>query len=302
MHTFTIDPTTMPMHRAIFYSIIALFAVIFTIVGSMLFGRLPSPKDTTPQVAAVGVISPFIYSFNSTSTLYEAGSMQESTSPYWFVNSGAMMIIKNGIGSTAMGNLELGNKWQLLYAAMNPIDSDQGLHPQNTFRLVSRNSWDNVRLSAAFKIVRDNLSTSSNRNASNGLLFMSRYRDSQTLYYAGVRVDGTAVIKKKYHGTYYTMAQKAIFPGTYDRALLPNLLPHGEWFNLKNETITNADGTVAVRLFMQRAGEPSWTKILETTDDGKKFGNTPPITGSAYVGIRTDFMDVLFDNYRAEIL
>ncbi len=130
---------------------------------------------------------------------------------------------------------------------------------------------------------------------------MSRYRDNgKTLYYTGIRVDGTAVIKKKYNGTYYTMAQKKIIPGTYDRTKNPNLLPHRTWIDLKQTTLTHPDGSVTVSLAMKQVGERSWTELLSAIDDGKRYDRTPVILGESAAGIRTDFMDVRFDNYRLE--
>lgn len=282
--------------RTITYAFVALGAIILLVPLGSSDIALPGVPSTGITAA---VTSPFVYSFNSSGILREAGDSDESTSPYWWVNSGARLAIDGGLGMTNQGELPLADRFRALYAAMNPLDTDFGKYPQNTFRLVSKSTWDNVRLSAQFKITKDNLTLSPNRNASNGLLFMSRYVDSQSLYYAGIRVDGAAVIKKKYKGIYYTMAHKKIFDGTYSYSSEPNLLPHEEWVGLKNETVTNPDGSVTVRLYMQREGA-AWSKVLEATDDGKKYGGTPPITGSHYIGIRTDFMDVLFENFRAE--
>lgn len=226
--------------------------------------------------------------------------MLESTSPYWWLNSGGYFNIRDGVGATAQGDLGLLDPWRIIYAAANPTDTDGGKHPQNLLRLVTKSSWKEVREEASFYIVRDNFSASPNQNASNGLLLMSRYQDAgQTLYYAGIRVDGTAVIKKKYKGTYYTMAQEKVFPGTYEGSSQDkNLLPHNEWVSLRSETTTNEGGTVTVKLFMKRAGG-EWKELLSATDTGKNFGATP-ITTAGYGGIRTDFMDVKFDNFKLE--
>src|SRR6185369_16002123 len=148
-----------------------------------------------------------------------------------------------------------------------------------------------------------NFSSSTNRNASNGLLFFGRYKDSETLYYAGIRVDGTAVIKKKYRGTYYTMAQKKIFQGTYEGVSSnKNLLPHNEWIEMRSDIKTNPDGTVAINLYIRREGKETWELLLSTFDDGVAFNNTPPITGEGAAGIRTDFMDVEFKDFRVTSL
>jgi hypothetical protein len=268
-------------------------ALMLTSMGSIAY--VPTATLTPDK--------PFVYTFNSAGTLYEAGSITESTSPYWWVNSGAKLIMKDGIGMTVQDELSSSDRWYTLYKKANPTDTDNGTHPQNLFRLVSRNAWGSVREQAQFRIREDNLSGSSNRNASNGLLLMSRYAPGgDTLYYAGIRVDGDAVIKKKYKGTYYTMAQKEIFPGTYDRTSNPNLLPHNEWLNLRLDTVTKSDGTVELRLYLLQEGESVWKLIASAVDDGKKYGGTPPLKADGYVGIRTDFMDVEFETLRVEKL
>lgn len=262
-------------------------------------GLAAAPK-LSPMPAKNDLV--FSYTFNSPGTLEEEGSMEESSSPYFWLNSGGRLIIQNGVGSTIEGALPASDRWYQEYAATNAEDTDGGAHPQNIFRLVTKTQWQDVAAQASFKIDADNLSSSHNRNASNGLLLMNRYADDgQTLYYAGVRVDGTAVIKKKYKGTYYTMAQDPVFDGTYNGEVDDkNLIPHGQWLGLKTEVVTSTTtGAVTVSLYMKREDETQWSKILEAEDSGQ-YDRTPPITAPGYEGIRTDFMDVEFKDYRLE--
>jgi hypothetical protein len=274
-----------------------LFLVLFLVVGAYAF----MPMDLRPERQRAAIIaSPFLYTFNSPGVLNETARMGDSTSPYWWVNSGGRLLIKDGIGTTMVGGAPLLDRWRIAYALSNPTDTDGGRHPQNLFRSVSRHSWENARVEAQFKIQKDNWSQSPNRNASNGLLLMTRYLHSDTLYYAGLRVDGYAVIKKKYDGTYYTMAQKRMYAGNYVQGGKVNVLPHGRWLGLRSETVTNADGSVTIRLY-QEGADGSWKKILESEDSGQ-YGGTAPISGKGYIGIRTDFMDVAFDAFRAETL
>lgn len=258
----------------------------------------PSPETLHPRQAS----NAFWYVFNVDGTLEETGAPEESASQYWWLNSGGRFIISNLMGETMEGAASPADPWYQEYARTNPIDTDGGTHPQNLFRLVTRSSWPSASVRAFFYIAADNFSRSSNRNESNGLLLMSRYQDQgQTLYYAGLRVDGTAVIKKKYKGTYYTMAQKAVFPGTYRGTQDDiNLIPHAEWISLKTDTV-NEGGRVVVTLFMRRAGEKDWTQILTATDAGD-YGNTPPLLAPGRIGIRTDFMDVRFRAFVIEPL
>ncbi len=254
-----------------------------------------APLTSSAALAIIGNTSVFDYSFSVPGTLAEAGSAGESWSGYWWVNSGAYMHLADGTGMTNQGTLDAGNKWRTTYANANPTDTDNGTHPQNIFRLVSRQTWANVQEKAYFKINKDNLSASPNRDAHNGLLLMSRYGNSgQTLYYAGVRVDGKAIIKKKLNGTYTTLASKTVFSGAYNRSNNPNLLPKDTWIGLRSETINNSDGSVTIKLYMDKGKTGKWTLVAEAKD-------TSPSTlrNAGYGGIRTDFMDVEFDNFSA---
>jgi len=258
-------------------------------VASCILFTVPSSAAAITALS----LSSLDYQFMVDGTLAEAGSMGESSSPYWWLSSGGYLVLDGGKGMTNQGSLPNGNEWRTAYNSSNSLDTDGGTHPQNIFRLVSRSTWDNVRTDASYKIVKDNFSSSPNRNQSNGLLQMLRYKDQYNLYYAGIRVDGKAVIKKKKNGTYTTLAEKQIFPGTYSISGNVNLLPHGSWVTLRTETVTNSDGSVSIRFYVKKPGETAFTKVLEAKDSSN------PITGSGYVGVRTDFMDVEFDNFKA---
>ena len=255
------------------------------------------PDRQTASLAAM-VKSPFYYTFKVDGVLDEAGRMDDSSSPYFWLNSGGQFILKDGIGKTVQGELNKFNKWRLAYYASNPIDTDDGYHPQNILRLVTRSKWQNFRQEVFYKITKDNLSASPNRNASNGLLLFNRYLNGNNLYYTGIRVDGTAVIKKKINGTYFTMSQKPIFSGSkYDVNTSPSLLPKNIWIGLRSEVKTNNDGTVSIKLFMDNGKTGNWVLIAEAKDDGKSYGGAA-ILSEGYAGMRTDFTDVEFDDYR----
>lgn len=270
-----------------------LYMLLSTIAAAGLYLALQSPLPTTI------IASPFEYLFNSSGTLYEAGSMSKSTSPYWWLNSGAKLVLDGGTGKTVHGSLPTDDKWRKLYASANPIDTDNGYHPQNIFRLVSKSEWQNFRQQAYLKISADQLSDSPNRNASNGLLLFNRYIDGDDLYYTGVRVDGTAVIKKKVGGTYYTLAQKKLFPGAYDRSANPNLLPKNKWIGIRADVTNTPDGKASIKFYTDVGKTGTWTLALSVLDDGSRGAI---IDGSGAAGMRTDFMDVEFDDYKIERL
>lgn len=239
----------------------------------------------------------FLYNFNSAGTLNESGNMAESSSPYWWLNSGGILNIENNTGSTNVGELPKFSKWRLLYRISNPKDTDQGYHPQNIFRLISRNTWKDFQMETYFKIIKDNLSSSTNRNVSNGLLLMSRYQNANNLYYVGIRVDGTAIIKKKWQGEYFTLAQEKIFSGIYDRQNNPSLLPKDKWIGISTIIKNNIDGSVSIELLLDTDDSKQWKTIMRTIDY-KGGSDHDPIINSGSNGIRTDFMDVQFRDFK----
>lgn len=246
------------------------------------------------------VVSPvFIFKFDSKEELQEAGSMEKTQSPYWWLNSGGIFYSDSGIGKTIQKELVADNFWRELYNKNNPRDTDNGFHPQNIFRLVTRGSWKTFQQDGYFRVVANNLSKSRYRNSSNGLLFFNRYLDGDNLYYTGVRVDGFAVIKKKIKGKYYTLAYNQIYPGKYDREKNPNLLPHNQWIGLRSEVLTIDDNSVSIKLYVDRERSGNWELVAEAVDEGKKYGKGP-FMDAGHGGIRTDFMDVEFDDYRIE--
>lgn len=229
--------------------------------------------------------------------------MSESLNSYWWVNSGAFLIKEDGVGKTLFDEIDKNSKWQKAYLQYNAADTDNGYHPQNIFRLVTRSKWQNFQQTIYAKIKKYNLSESKNRSESNGLLLFNRYLDSDNLYYVGIRVDGTAVIKKKINGNYYTLAQKSFYKADvpYNRDTNPNLIPGQKWIGLRSEIKTNSDNTVGIKLFIDKDKTGNWVLAAEANDDGKTYGGAT-ILNEGYAGIRTDFMDVEFDDYKIFII
>ncbi|MBX4189458.1 hypothetical protein KW785_02580, partial [Candidatus Parcubacteria bacterium] len=240
---------------------------------------------------ATAVSSPFTYHFSTNGTLVETNLSDKSSSGYWWLSSGAKMNLLSGAGQTLHGSLPTTDPWRVLYATANPSDTDNGYHPQNIFRLVGRSLWHNVRQEAYFKIDKDNLSGSSNRNASNGLFFFNRYQDQDNVYYSGLRVDGYAVVKKKLRGSYTTLTSTKVFSGAYNRASNPNLLPKNTPIGFRTETTTSG-GKVYIKLYTDVGKTGTWKLVASATD------TSSIMDASGYGGIRTDFMDVTFDDYK----
>jgi hypothetical protein len=277
--------------------LIILSAIAVGYEGIKIISR---EKDSSPQEKIVAS-SPFIYSFNTKERLEEVGGESESISPYWWIDSGGFMDMDGEVGKTAQGSLPANDGWRLRYAKSNPEDTDGGYHPQNIFRLISKSVWENFREEVYFKIEKDELSQSPNRNESNGLLLFMRYIDSNNLYYTGLRVDGMAVIKKKLGGTYYILQETPVFSGRpYDRDVNPNLLPKNVWIGIRGEIMTLSDKTVSIKTYIDIGKTGVWKEILSAIDNGKNAGK--PILDASPVGIRTDFMDVSFSKFKIEAL
>ncbi len=257
---------------------------------------LYAPNQYRPEAAAP--VLPFQYDFSANGRLQEAETADKSSSPYWWLNSGAYFTLWNGYGSTVQNELMASDKWRKLYAYTDPGETEHGTRPQNIFRLLTKAAWTDVAQEAVLRVNRYNASTDPHRGESNGVLLFSRYQDGDTLYYAGLRVDGNAVIKKKQHGTYYTLALEKVFSGTYDRTDRPNLLPNGAWIGLRLETKNLDDHRVALRLYADVGHTGSWTLVASAIDDGKAYGGAA-LTEPGHGGIRSDFMDIDIDSYRA---
>lgn len=228
------------------------------------------------------------------SLLSESGSAEESRNEYWWLNSGGLVRLNGSAGKTNLGDLATTSAWRLKYAESNPEDTDDGFHPQNLFRLLTQEKFRNQVQQGYFKILKNNLSQSEHREQSNGILLISRQRDGGNLYYAGLRVDGYAVIKKKVAGVYHTLALVPIYANNiYDREAVPNLLPTGKWLGLRS-VVYDEGGVVTIALLIDREGQGDWQLVARVRDGGESGA---PLLEAGRSGIRTDFMDVEFERY-----
>ena len=169
------------------------------------------------------------------------------------------------------------------------------------FRLVHRRSdWNNTRQHVKFRIDKTILDKSKSRKQSNGIFLWSRYQDQHNLYVAGVRVDGQAVIKRKSAGEYKTLAFSQVWSNknSYYRDKNPQLIPENQWFGLRLDTITSKNGEdVELVLYIDKEDKGKWQELIRYTDTRDTDTFKGPIFDSGHVGIRSDFMEVSYDNY-----
>jgi hypothetical protein len=280
-------------------SILIVMVIALVILETALLRRRQAPLPEEEQIASVGVTTEreFLYTFATPGILEESGNLQESRSPYWWLNSGGRLYIAGGIGRTVQDD-NAGEKWRRAYKASNPEDTDEGEHPQNIFRLLTKSKWGSTRQEVKFRLSKIILSESKNRNDSNGVLLMQRYQDRDNLYYAGVRVDGNAVIKKKKEGNYYTLAITPLFysEALYNRDTTPNIIPGDKWIGIRSEVATDGLGRVHISLSADKNNNGEWQKVIDIIDNGQTGG--APIVGPGLSGIRTDFLEAEFDDFR----
>lgn len=248
--------------------------------------------------SAVTISLPWSYTFSSPGTLNQTATVAQSGSPYWWVASGGQLKVSSGLGQSLQGNVTSSNSWYNTYKKSNPVVSDNGSHPQNIFSMFARTPELNIDQSVSVKINRDNLGTVSNRNPWNGIFLSSRWLDNNNYYIAGIRDDGHAIVKKKVNGTYYTLAEKQIFPGTYDAVSNPNLLPKNVWLRIRSVVYTDSTGNVRIQLYLDRTQSGLWELVLDTVDNGS---SGTKINSQGLLGLRSDFMDIVMDNYKLSL-
>lgn len=259
--------------------------------------KRPQSGSSTPTSPTSAPMTSFSDAFSASATITETNTAATSSSKRWWVNSGAYLYTGGGIAQTVTGALASTDPWFGEYASSNPIDTDGGVHPQNIFRLVQKDLWQNFSQEVYYTATAIHESTSPNRNASNGLFLFNRYQNGDNLYYVGLRVDGNAVIKKKYNGTYYTMGTAKVFPGVYNRDTNPNLLPLDTAIGIRSIVTNTPTGSVSIKMYTDVGKTGVWKLVLDVTDTPGTYGSAI-IDGSGLAGIRTDFLDVVFEDYK----
>lgn len=231
----------------------------------------------------------------SDSVLEETASPEESSSEKFWLNSGAYFYVFDGVGSTVTGSLEEGSKWQQAFWEYNPESTQGGFYPQNIFRLLTRDVWQNSQSTLEFVVHQNNLAKTPERNESNGVLLFMRYIDSDNLYYAGLRVDGHAVLKRKTFGEYETLAEVPVIEGTYHSITNPNLLKLNSPYSIRSSIKNNSYGDPVVDFYYRENPSDAWHHVFSYLDMSENA-----IRATAHNGIRTDFMDVEFLRYEVK--
>ena len=272
---------------------------------------VPSDSDAEPveqvlgqiKVASVSVLPPLCGRdvFCVQKVIEEAPNMVVSSSADWWLASGGRVMGDGTVINTLKGKLGGSDRWRKLYARSNPKDTDQGYRPQNVFRLVYRHLYRDYTQQVYFKVLANNFSDSVYRNETNGVHFFNRYQDANNLYYTGVRVDGTVAVKKKVNGRYYTIIETQIYPGMYTRESKKSLLPVKQWIGIKTKIENLGKGEVSIKVYLDREHTGEWVLVAAVKDSDGAYGGKV-FADPGYTGIRSDFMDVEFQDYAVKKL
>lgn len=103
--------------------------------------------------------------------------------------------------------------------------------------------------------------------------------------------------KKKLRGTYSTLKSNKVYSGHYNIDFSPNLIPTNRRIGIKTKISTNVKGKIDITMYLDdpQLGE-GWTQVLQVEDSE---ADSELILKKGYAGIRSDFMDVIFDDYQA---
>lgn len=228
--------------------------------------------------------------------LLEASRERESDDSEWWLRSGGRVLLDGDGFSTVHGALESEDVMRVRYGRYSSEVTDNGYHPQNVFKLQSRDELENLQQELTATIDAVNLYNAENVHPWNGLSLISRRQDSQNYYFAEVRMDGKAVIKRAHDGSYTTLASEQVFEGEYDALERPNLLPIGAEFSINSTTVTQESGSVELAISLDIDSDGDVDEEVTAIDDGSAYDGTP-ITEAGTYGVYSDYMDVHATQY-----
>src|SRR6185503_13778796 len=233
--------------------IIGNAVLVLVVALSAWYLAKPAHAQTDPS---------FYYTFNNPGTLNEALSIAQSTSPYFWLRDGGILAIAGGAGT----------------------QRDAG-----RFLLLERALVRDSTTDALLNRTAEVFSSAADAQPYDGEAVYARYGDDNNFYYAGLRADGTVILKKKQEGAYATLAQAPLFGGTYS-ASHPDLIPHNTWIGLRLSVTTLASGAAKLVFFVDVGNTGSWKEVLSATD------TTPLAAGLS--GIESDHADMEISSFK----
>ena len=208
-----------------------------------------------------------------------------ATDATWEMQSGSVFQ-RNGIGWTGQPDGTYPN-----------IDSSNGTH-SSIFRLrTKRADFGNVAVDTDLRTNALSSTSATPAVSWDGVHMWLHYQSEYSMYYISFnRRDGVVMVKKKVPGG--TMVNGSPSPsdenGGHYYPLTPEVkgaypIPFGAWQHLRGTIVTNADGTVTIKGYIDGVLKVS------VVDNGSIGG--PPITAPGRTGLRGDNADLEFDNF-----
>lgn len=249
-------------------------------------------------MAAIGLVmsnQPAVFA-ETNGGLQEADQERLSDSNEWWLEAGGLVHITDTGFKTLHGPVADDNQMRLKYAEYSSRVSDNGYHPQNSFRLYNRNSAENKHQEMTATVDADNLYNRDNVQPWNGLSQVMRFQDSDDYYFAEIRMDGKAVIKRVHDGLFTTLAAEKIFPGEYDAMENHNLIPLNTPIHMTSDITTTDDGNVEITFTVDVENDGNVEGQLSVVDDGSRYANDP-LTKSGKSGVYSDYMEMTVTDY-----
>lgn len=229
-----------------------------------------------------------------------------SSSPDWQMTSGSLFA-QSGVFWTGKPDTCDNDKTSPNASSTNCTDSS--VFRLNTARTFSGNISVSLSIKQLGNIHNDNCN--SDDTCWYGTHVWLRYQNQFNLYYVSVnRADGDVAIKRKVpcgtdnSGTYFVL-------GTY----VKHGFQSGSWNAYTTTIQTNSDGSVTIKLYddnestttpidvgTDRGGtNPNWTASC-TTPGHYTSAAYPPITADGAVGVRGDYANFEFTNFKVTAL
>ncbi len=266
---------------------LSAIAVLAVIVGTQSFAS---------AATAANINLPFSYNFSYPGQLEQAQTIDQSSSPYFWLKYGGRVKIANGVGSTITGSVPATDTWYKVYSKMDLVEFDNGSHPQNRFFMLMRNSGSETDTSSQVYLnhLASNLSNIKNVHEYNAESLVVRYQDDNNYYFASIRTDGYLTLRKKVGGVYKTLASKKVLAGSFNPTSAPDLIPTNKWIGLKVTVINSSTSMPTLTVYTDIGRTGTWRMELSATDDPAVYGQS--IANAGLVGIKSDYSDMQFDD------
>lgn len=115
-----------------------IIIISILITGTYIFVFESKIMTNNIQRDQLAYLVNFFYKNENDTFISESGRIDESKDDKFWLNSGGLFFIEGNYAHTIQGDLPKYSPWRILYKISNPVDTDNGHHPQNIFRLITK--------------------------------------------------------------------------------------------------------------------------------------------------------------------